>query len=172
MGFAYTSMCPRGTSVDSIDLSQYMAELERQTLPSEEWEDVEGFESLYQVSNKGRVRSLPRIKVDKLNRIHIQTGCVLKQLTQKKGGNSNTDYYNVILHANNRQYVRQVHRLVAQAFIPNPENKPQVNHVDGDGTHNDVSNLEWATSVENVRHAIRTGLMYPEIRPGMNGYRP
>lgn len=106
------------------------------------WIDIEGFEGLYQVSNLGRVRSLDRL--DGANR--RLTGKILK------GGKHNGGYLRVTLCKNSVVYAKSIHRLVAEAFIPNPENKPQVNHIDEDKTNNTVSNLEWMTSKENINH--------------------
>ncbi len=73
---------------------------------------------------------------------------------------SDTNGYQIVglTNSKRKRLTKLVHRLVAQAYIPNPENKPQVNHKDGDKTNNNVSNLEWCTSLENNSHALRTGL--------------
>jgi len=76
----------------------------------------------------------------------------MKQAKNKKG------YPIVYLRKNGKSHVLTVHRLVATAFIPNPDNKPQVNHIDGNKTNNYVDNLEWCTNSENMDHAIRMGL--------------
>ena len=76
----------------------------------------------------------------------------------------NTDkdgYYHIGIFRDHKRYWRRLHRLVAAEFIPNPDNKPQVNHKDGNKQNNHVSNLEWVTSIENSRHAWRTGLIKP-----------
>ena len=76
-----------------------------------------------------------------------------------KGSITNKGYKRVLLTKENGKTVQiRVHRLIAQTFLPNPENKPEVNHKDGNKTNNAVSNLEWVTTKENVQHAIKTGL--------------
>ncbi len=114
---------------------------ECQILLAEEWRDVKGYEGLYQVSNLGRARSF-----------HNQYGRVIKPVLTQKG------YLQVTLSKNGKSRTRPLHILVAQAFIPNPLNKPQVNHMDGNPLNNRFDNLEWATSKENIQHAYKTGL--------------
>ena len=102
------------------------------------WKEVKDFEGLYEVSNFGNVRSLDRISKD---------GRHLKGKTLKQ--HNNIDGYLVVNLRNNDSHSYFVHRLVAIAFIPNPGNKPQVNHIDEDKENNKVENLNWMTSKEN-----------------------
>lgn len=118
----------------------------------EMWKDIPGYEGYYQVSNFGQVRSVDRERIDKLGRrLHVK-GKVRKLATSQDG------YLEVDLNCNGIVKYMRVHRLVAITFIPNPENKPEVNHKDGDKKNNRMSNLEWVTTTENIRHAIQTGL--------------
>lgn len=118
----------------------------------EVWKDIEGFEGLYQVSNFGRVKSLARymcpkgysqLKTERLLRTHISldNGYVYVQLTK-----------------NSKGFTKKVHRLVAQTFISNLDNLPQVNHIDGNKQNNNVENLEWCTQSQNIQHAYKNGL--------------
>lgn len=102
----------------------------------------------YAVSNKGRVKSLARDVSNHTGIIH-KPERILKQQTDRKG------YARVSL---GKRKNLAVHRLVAKAFIPNPQNKPQVNHIDGNKKNNCVENLEWCNNQENQIHAVRTGL--------------
>lgn len=103
----------------------------------EKWRDIPGYEGLYKVSNRGRVRKGERLKTPRVDHGGYLTVCLFKHSKQKH---------------------MKVHRLVALAFIPNPENKKTVNHKDGNKANNCVYNLEWATQSENIIHANKTGL--------------
>lgn len=100
----------------------------------EEWKDIKGFEGKYYVDIYGNVYNNEKR---------------LKHHADKEG------YRVITLYKNNKSYGRKIHRLVAEAFIPNPENKAQVNHIDEDKTNNMVSNLEWVTAKENINHGTR-----------------
>lgn len=106
------------------------------------WRDVKDYEGLYQVSNLGRAKRLKGryMRCDKI----------------LKGHEDEFGYIRLHLSKNSKTKSSKLHRLVAKAFIPNPENKPQVNHIDENKTNNIVSNLEWVTAKENVNHGTRT----------------
>lgn len=108
-------------------------------IENEIWKDIEGF-SNYQISNQGRVKNK-------------NTDLILHQQKRKKG------YVKVELWKDGKGYTRDVHRLVGKAFIPNPENKPDINHIDTKKDNNWVTNLEWVTKKENIQHAINAGTM-------------
>lgn len=110
---------------------------------NEEWKDIEGYEGLYQVSNRGNVR-----------RFGCSVNRKLTKLPVKKG-----HYYYIPLCKNGKYKNFLVSRLVATAFIPNPNNKETVNHKDGNKTNNNVNNLEWNTYAENNKHAVENGLL-------------
>lgn len=127
----------------------------------EEWRPVVGYEDRYEVSNWGNVRSKSRGQtVNCSNREYYQ--CYSgKQLSLTRA--SKTGYLMCWLQVEPKPRNCTAHRLVAQAFIPNPENKPTVNHKDGNKQNNYVENLEWSTYQENVKHAHETGLTHPNI---------
>lgn len=111
---------------------------------------IEGYEGLYSVTSLGRVWSCPR--VDSFGRDQGGFFLSLRRLGKDRG------HLCVALSKDGKYKYLQVHRLVALAFLPNPENRSTVNHIDGNQSNNDVSNLEWATHQENQDHAWRTGL--------------
>ena len=116
------------------------------------WKDIQGYESLYQISNDGLVKSLHKIfEVGK-------GGFMEKEESIRKIAVSKKGYSVCELSVNGLRNTFQVHRLVAQAFIPNNDNKPQVNHIDGNKLNNNVENLEWCTNSENAIHAFKIGL--------------
>lgn len=127
----------------------------------EVWKDVKGYEGLYQVSNLGRVKSLERKQYsnDKFHGRILRERVLIPNIENKWGYLSNK------LTKNRIEKIYKIHRLVAEAFIPNPLNKPQVNHKDGNKKNNYVYNLEWCTSSENLKHAWETGLQ-PDTREG------
>ena len=110
------------------------------------WKDVPGYEGIYQVSNLGRIKSMSRIRVNGRAKILTKDKILLSKTLN--------DYVKIGM---THKYVL-AHRLIAKAFIPNPDNKPQVNHINGIKTDNRVVNLEWNTRSENIKHADNSGL--------------
>ena len=121
-------------------------------ITKEIWKDIKDFEGFYQISNLGNVKALERKVSGKLGS--------LRTLPEKLMIPTNNGYgYLVIcLCKYGKRYDRKIHRLVAEAFIPNPNNLPTVNHIDGNKLNNCVDNLEWNTIQENCRHRQNTGL--------------
>lgn len=116
----------------------------------EEWRDIKGYEGIYQVSNEGRIKSLERYvngngrnQCQKLIKEKILNGTVCPY-----------GYLAVTLHDENGQKQYKIHRLVAETFIPNPENKPQIDHINTITNDNRVSNLRWCTPTENTHNPI------------------
>lgn len=116
-----------------------------------EWKDIKDFEGMYQVSNIGAVRSLERLVNNKQGKRKVNGGLLKPQLTHK-------GYLKVFLRKDNKSYPKVIHRLVAEAFVDNLENKPEINHIDGDKTNNRSTNLEWCTRQENIQHSLENGL--------------
>ena len=112
------------------------------------WAPASDYEGFYEVSTLGRIR---RTESGRLRTLSLAQG---------------RKYINVCLSGGGQAATPDVHRLVAQAFVPNPENKPMVNHIDGDKMNNRASNLEWSTQVENSVHAVDLGL----IKSGTRAY--
>ena len=125
-------------NLEKINDSCYSLDL--QDLPDEQWRDVVGYEGLYQVSNFGRVKSFHKGKV-----------IIRKPVTLSDG------YQQVSLDKNGKRKCMGIHVLVAKMFIPNPENKPMVDHYDRNPANNTVRNLSWVTNSENQRRAVELG---------------
>ncbi len=116
----------------------------------EVWKDIMGYENYYQVSNMGAVRSKDRELKSGIGKF-VKRGRTLKAQPNANG------YLRINLKIPNKRKYVFVHRLVAVAFVPNPSNKPCVNHVDSNFLNNRADNLEWVTQKENMRHAIKKG---------------
>lgn len=123
----------------------------------ERWKDIEGYEGYYQISSLGRVKSLSRSVPHYKKGVQPIHEKILKKRIGKRG-------YYVSLLSSKKNKLAKIHRLIAAAFMPNPENKPFINHKNGIKTDNRIENLEWCTGSENVQHAFNIGL-----KKGMKG---
>ena len=119
----------------------------------ETWRDAIGYEGLYQVSNLGRVKSLSRY-IDRCDYPFYSKERILRHGVMPKHR-----YSIVILYKNKKRETVYIHRLVGEAFIPNPENKPQIDHIDTIRTNNRVENLRWVTRSENLSNPITNDRM-------------
>lgn len=126
--------------------------LNKLCLPEEEWVDVSGYEGKYMVSNMGRAYSAERMVPNHSGFKRLQKPKIINRKPFKNG------YIFVSLRDCENSCRKTLHRLVAGAFIPNPENKPCVNHKNGIKTDNRVENLEWVSYSENSKHAYSIGL--------------
>lgn len=120
----------------------------------EEWRPILSVDEGYEVSNLGRVRSWK-------NRLGFGRDPLLSEPVLLSIQTDRDDYLYIFLRKNGTAKRRYIHRLVAEAFIPNPYNKPEVNHEDGNKANCAVWNLYWATKEENMQHALKTGLWNP-----------
>ena len=116
----------------------------------EVWKDINGYEGLFQISNLGRVKRLEKSFIDSIGRKYNYKEKIYK--LQK----DNNGYLLVTLP---KSKLFRVHRLVANAFLENPNNLKEINHIDGNKSNANVLNLEWVTHKENMKHALESGLM-------------
>lgn len=133
-----------------------------QNLENEYWVAIDGFEG-YEISNLCRVKALNKVyfagyKGNQRNEVEEHLMCQ----------NNSLGYYYVQLRKSKKTVPCRIHRLMAKHFIPNPQNKPQVNHKNGNRGDNRIENLEWCTIAENIQHAYDTGLHKGNLKGGAN----
>lgn len=119
----------------------------------EEWTQMEGFEGVFDMSNLGRIKSLERLSPYKHSFRKVKEKILTASVNRY-------NYYKYTLCYNKKYTNVLLHRMIAIHFIENPENKPEVNHIDGVTTNNDLWNLEWNTPKENIANAFKLGAMY------------
>lgn len=129
---------------------------------NEEWKDIKGFEGLYQISNLGRVKSLKRLK--KNNNGTQEVNERIRKLTPDKDG-----YFNVCLSKEDIHYQKKVHKMVADAFIPNPDSLPVINHKNENKNDNRKENLEWCTVRYNTLYG--EGMKKMAVKQGRSVYQ-
>lgn len=126
----------------------------------EVWNEIKEFTGGYQISTFGNVRSVTRVVLKSDGKsVTIKGKSIIPQI-------NSWGYLFVVLYKNGKGTTCCVHKLVLNTFIPNPENKPQGNHINGIKTDNCTENLEWVSVSENIKHAFQTGLANPNIMMG------
>ena len=113
------------------------------------FKDIQGYEGIYQISSTGIVKKLAQLKPLYKGQSHLKEKILKQDITKR----NHTSYARVTLCYKGKTERISVHRLVATHFIPNPHNKPHINHIDNNGLNNCVDNLEWCTHSENMIHA-------------------
>lgn len=126
---------------------------------TEQWKDITGYEGRYQISELGQVKSLARWVDHSINGKQFWPERIMKQRL-------NRGYLVVNLGKNSKKFTAKVHRLVAEAFIENPDNLPEVNHLDGNKANPAKTNLEWSTGSGNSQHAFKIGLCVSPMKKG------
>lgn len=122
------------------------------------WKDIKNYEGIYQISNLNKVKSLSRILLDITGRKQAIKERIMVQSINNSG------YKYVPLSKNNSVINHHIHRLMAETFIANTENKPQINHIDSNKLNNNLTNLEWCTQSENIIHAFNNGKIIPWLK--------
>lgn len=130
----------------------------------EQWKDIKDYQGLYMISDIGRVKSLGRTMI-------LPTGGILNLKERILRQRVNKGYMIVGLSKRSKKFSVKVHRLVAEAFIENPENKKQVNHKFGNKKDNRVISLEWATGHENMKHSFANGFHVSPAKKGESNGR-
>ncbi len=125
--------------------------------------DIKNYEGLYEISEDGIIKAKARYNVDKNGKRKFYPAKVLKHDVSER---NTTNYHRVTLSKNGKTKRMSVHRMVAEAFIENIDNKPLINHIDNDGSNNTVSNLEWCTHSENMIHAQKQGRLFESQSKG------
>lgn len=164
-GSPYVGLTRNGSTRSMrVDTLHYKAFGESETVKSkyndEIWIDIKRYEGVYQISNYGKIRSLDRY-IEQLNSDGYPYNRFIKGRELSLNRTNGNGYRIVMLgngYRNQPKNNEYIHILVAKHFIPNQENKPTVNHIDGDKTNNHVSNLEWATQQEQMKHAFENNL--------------
>ena len=136
------------------------------------WKDIKDYEGLYQVSNLGNVRSLDMTIIQ----LHHWSNQYVKHIYKGrllKGSKNSNGYRTITLHKGKKTEKRLLHRMIAEAFIPNPNNYNYINHKDNNPSNNNVNNLEWCTQSYNIKYAYEQGNKTPpntkEINQLKNG---
>lgn len=128
---------------------------------NEIWKPIVGYEGRYEISNLGRVKSVPRFVTYAAGYVRKNAGRILTPV--KASRNKSCDYYRVSLSKNNHIKRFSVHRLVAEHFVEPKSGRDFVNHIDGNKHNNCASNLEWVTPSGNKMHAVYTGIDVPNF---------